>query len=115
MATDQQDEFRVSEIIREKLYLYLQRELPYSSAVSVTNMESDPERKVRVIAAKIHVEKESQKGIVIGEQGRMIKAIGRAARMDLEGWFGVRVFLELTVGVEKDWTRDSRALRRLGY
>jgi GTP-binding protein Era len=115
MATDQQDEFRVSEIIREKLYLYLQRELPYSSAVTVTSMESDPERKVRVIAAKIRVEKASQKGIVIGEQGRMIKAIGRAARMDLEGWFGGRVFLELSVGVEKDWTRDSRALRRLGY
>ena len=115
METDQTETFLVSEIIREKIYLHLQREIPYSSAVTVRSMESDPHKNLLTIVARIHVEKPSQKGIVIGEQGRMIKAIGRAARIELEKVFGVQVFLELTVGVEKQWTKDARGLRRLGY
>lgn len=115
METDQTETFLVSEIIREKIYLHLQRELPYSSAVTVRSMESDPHKNLLTIVARIHVEKPSQKGIVIGEQGRMIKAIGRAARIELEKVFDVQVFLELTVGVEKHWTKDARGLQRLGY
>jgi GTP-binding protein Era len=115
METDQTEPFLISEIIREKIYLYLQRELPYSSAVTVESMKPEPNKNLLTIRARVHVEKPSQKGIIIGEQGRMIKAIGTAARMELEKRFGVKVFLDLTVGVEKRWTRDSRSLRRLGY
>lgn len=115
METDQTEEFLVSEIIREKIYFHLQRELPYSSAVTVESMKSDRKKKLLIIAAKIYVEKSSQKGMVIGERGRMIKSIGKAARIELERIFGVRVFLDLRVGVEKHWTRDARGLQRLGY
>lgn len=115
MKTDQQESFLTSEIIREKIFLHTKRELPYSSAVSVLKMEDRPGRNMLSISARIHVEKPSQKGIVIGEGGRMIKAIGRDARIELENIFGTPVFLDLVVRVEKNWSRDPRALRRLGY
>ena len=67
------------------------------------------------ISARIHVETDSQKRIFIGRGGRMIKAIGRSARLELEQIFGVRVYIDLMVRVEKNWSKDGRALRRLGY
>jgi len=115
MNTDQSEYFLVSEIIREKIYLHLSQELPYSSAVTVEYMEEVANKNLLSIAARIHVEANSQKGILIGKGGRMIKAIGRSARMDLEKRFGVRVYLDLTVRVEKDWSKNTQALRRLGY
>lgn len=115
MSTDQTEYFLVSEIIREKIYLHLSQELPYSSAVTVEDMVEDTRKNLLSIAALVHVETKSQKGILIGKGGRMIKAIGRSARMELEQRFGVHVFLELTVRVEKDWSKNTRALRRLGY
>jgi len=115
MKTDQSEVALVSEIIREKIYDHTSKELPYSSAVSVDKMEEIPAKNLLAIAARIHVERESQKAVLIGKRGRMIKTIGRSARLELEKMFGVRTYLDLRVRVEKNWTRDTRALRRLGY
>jgi len=115
VQTDQSEIFLVSERIREKIFLHTRQELPYSSAVTVERLEEVPEKDLLSISAKIHVETESQKGILIGKGGKMIKQIGQAAREDLESFFGSRVFLELLVRVDKNWSKDPRALRRLGY
>jgi GTP-binding protein Era len=115
MKTDQSEVALVSEIIREKIYYHTKKELPYSSAVTVDKMEEIPKKDLLFIAARIHVEKDSQKAVLIGRGGRMIKAIGRSARLDIQKIFGVRTYLDLFVRVEKGWTRDTRALRRLGY
>jgi GTP-binding protein Era len=113
--TDQSESFLISEVIREKIYLHMRGELPYACAVTVDTVEEDSAKNLLSIAAKIHVETESQKGMVIGGGGKMIKAIGRSARLDIEGVFGARVFLDLTVRVEKKWSKNPRAMRRLGY
>jgi GTP-binding protein Era len=115
MKTDQSEVALVSEIIREKIYYHTKKELPYSSAVTVDKMEEIPKKDLLFISARIHVEKDSQKAVLIGRGGRMIKAIGRSARLDIQKIFGVRTYLDLFVRVEKGWTRDTRALRRLGY
>ncbi|MEE9610267.1 MAG: GTPase Era [Desulfatiglandales bacterium] len=113
--TDQSESFLVSEIIREKIYLHTRQELPYSSAVTVEKMEDIPERRLISISAWIHVESESQKAIFIGKKGSMIKRIGQSSRLELEKIFGTHIFLDLKVRVEKNWSKDTRALRRLGY
>ncbi len=115
MTTDQPDEFLAAEIIREKIYLNTKREIPYSSAVSVTSMKENPKKKILSIYAKIHVETDSQKGIIIGKRGAMIKKIGEAARIELEKLYGIHVFLELQAKVDKNWSRDTKALKKLGY
>lgn len=115
MKTDQSDSFLVSEMIREKIFLHTRQELPYSSAVTVDRMEDKPDKNLVTVTARIHVESDSQKGILIGQKGRMIKAIGQSARRELERIFETRIFLDLTVRVEENWSRDTRALRRLGY
>ncbi len=115
VQTDQSESFLVSEMIREKIFLHTRQELPYSSAVTVERLEELPERDLVSISARIRVESESQKGILIGQGGKMIKKIGQAAREDLESFFGSRVFLELLVKVDKNWSKDPRSLRRLGY
>jgi GTP-binding protein Era len=113
--TDQSESFLVSEMIREKIFLYTRQELPYSSAVTVEHLEELSKKNLVSISARIHVESESQKGILIGQGGKMIKKIGQAAREDLENFFGNRVFVELLVKVDKNWSKDPRTLRRLGY
>jgi GTPase len=115
MDTDQTESFLAAEVIREKIYLHARQELPYVSAVTVDQIADMPKKDLMTVSARIHVETSSQKGILIGRGGRMIQAIGRAARLELERVFGVRIFLDLTVRVEKNWTRDTRALQRLGY
>jgi GTPase len=115
METDQTETFMVSEIIREKIYLHLKDELPYASAVTVEHFMEDTDKDLLRIEARIHVETDSQKGILIGKGGRMIKTIGQSARRELEKRFGMRIYLGLTVRVEKNWSKDARALRRLGY
>ncbi len=115
---DQMSELRerdiAAEIIREKIFLLTHREIPYSSAVVVEEFKEVPERELLHIQATIHVEKNSQKGIIIGKGGSMLKKIGQTAREELERLFGAKVFLELYVRVEKNWTRDPKALRKLG-
>jgi GTP-binding protein Era len=115
MHTDQSESFLISEIIREKIYFYTKSELPYSSAVSMDRIEEVPEKKLLSISARIHVESESQKAIIIGHKGKMIKTIGTAARKELEKMFKTRVYLELIARVEKNWSKDTKAMRRLGY
>lgn len=115
MMTDQSEALLISELIREKIYQLTRKELPYSSAVTLDKVEEIPGKNLISISARIHVETNSQKIILVGKQGRMIKSIGRSARLELEKMFGTRIYLDLRVRVEKNWSRDSRALRRLGY
>lgn len=107
--------FVARETIREKLFLALTEEVPYSVAVTIEDYREDPAADLVRIRAEIAVERESQKAIVIGRGGRMLKEIGTAARKDLEEQTGRRVYLELFVKVEKEWTRNETLMRRLGY
>lgn len=113
--TDLPMRFIAQEIIREKLFEALSEELPYSIAVSIEEYKEEPEKRLIRIRAEICVERDSQKGILIGKGGRMLKRIGTEARQDLEKETGERVYLELFVKVEKDWSRNETMLRRLGY
>jgi GTPase len=115
MITDQSEEFLVSEIIREKIFLYTRDELPYSAAVTIDRIEEVTDKDLLAISAVINVESDSQKAIILGRKGTKIKEIGTSARQELERIFGIKVFLELFARVEKNWSRDTRALRRLGY
>jgi GTP-binding protein Era len=115
MTTDQPETFLASEVIREKIYLHTGKDIPYSSAVTVESMEVNPENGILSISAIIHVESESQKSIMIGRSGEKVKDIGKASRLELEEIFGKHIFLELFVRVEKNWSRDPRALQKLGY
>jgi len=115
MQTDQSENFLISEVIREKIYLHLRQELPYACAVTVEQIADMPKKDLLTISARIHVESTSQKGILIGQGGKMIRTIGRSARLDLEKIFGVRIYIDLKVRVEENWSQDTRALRRLGY
>jgi GTP-binding protein Era len=115
MRTDKSEEFLIAEIIREKIYHETREELPYSSAVVVESLEEDTERNLLTIMAVIYVEKASQKGMIIGKNGSMIKRIGREARIEVERIFSLKVYLELFVKVQKKWSSDTRSLRRLGY
>ncbi len=114
-VTDVPERFLASELVREKVFDMCGEEIPYAVAVVVEEFnERTPPRPVH-IRATIYVEKESQKRIVIGAHGRMLKKIGQAAREDLQGVLGRPVYLELWVKVEKNWSRDERGLRKMGY
>jgi GTP-binding protein Era len=106
-------ESRVAEVIREKALELTREEVPHSIAVTVEEMERQGNL-IRV-ESRILVERESQKGIVIGKGGRMLRRIGTEARKEIEALLGARVFLELRVKVQKEWQRDPVALSRLGY
>jgi GTP-binding protein Era len=115
MFTDKTKSFLVGEVIREKIYYATHGELPYSSAVVVEEIEEDKKKNLLRVRAVIYVEKASQRGIILGKGGSLIKTIGRNARLDLERMFSSKVYLELLVKVEKNWTQDTRSLRKLGY
>jgi len=115
MNTDQTERFWVSEIVREKVIEQSYQEIPYSTAVAIEEFKEHPEKNLVVIKGTIHVERDSQKRIVIGKGGQKLKRVGEAARKEIEAFLGTRVFLELWVKVEKNWTQDPRALERLGY
>ncbi len=111
--TDKSERFFVSEMIREKILLNYQQEVPYAVEVEVESFkESD---KIINIGSIIYVERESQKGILIGHQGKALKKVGTMARIDMEKFFGKKVFLELFVKVKKDWRNDGRILKQFGY
>jgi GTP-binding protein Era len=128
MLTDQAERVLVAEWIREQIFHHCQQEVPYSTAVVVDGFDesereepplggkggSKPTGLVR-IDASIYVERESQKAIVIGKRGQMLKAIGTAARMGIERLLGARVYLALQVKVEPGWTQRSSSLKKLGY
>lgn len=111
--TDRNERFFVQEIIREKILLYYQKEVPYSVEIEVE--EFVEEEKLLNIRAIIHVNRETQKGIIIGHQGRAIKRVGTDARKDIEEFFDKKVFLELYVKVNKNWREEDQKLRGFGY
>jgi GTP-binding protein Era len=115
MVTDQPETFIIAEFIREKVMNLTHQEIPYSTAVVVDDMEWEEERNLLKVEAIVYVERESQKGIVIGKGGEMLKRIGRTAREDLETLFGAKLFLKIWVKVRKNWSKDLAALRHLGY
>ena len=111
--TSQTMRFFVSEIVREKILLYYQKEIPYSCEVAVGSYEERDG--IDNIACTIFVERESQKAILIGHQGKAIKKLGTEARRDIEEFTGKRCFLDLHVKVLKDWRNSDRALKQFGY
>ena len=113
--TDASERFIAAEIIREKIILLTRQEIPYATAVVVDAFKEDEQKRLIRIQATIHVEKDSQKGILIGKKGAMLKEIGTKARMDLEQFFNARIYLELFVRVQKDWTHDEKMLKQFGY
>ncbi|MFQ5881464.1 MAG: GTPase Era [Candidatus Methylomirabilales bacterium] len=113
--TDQPRYLLVAEIIREKVFQLVHQEIPYAVAVQVDEMEEGQERGMVDIQATIYVEKDSQKGIIIGAGGHMLKKIGQQARQEIEGLLGSRVYLGLWVRVRKGWRKDEDALRRFGF
>jgi GTP-binding protein Era len=111
--TDKPERFFVSEIIREKILLYYKKEIPYSVEIVVNTFKE--EEKIIRIQVDILVERDSQKGIIIGDKGKSLKKVGTEARKDLEAFFGKQIFIELFVKVDKDWRSDERRLRSFGY
>jgi GTPase len=112
--TDQSERVLSEELIREKLFIAMRQEIPFSTAVTIEQFNDHPERNLAHISALIIVERDAHKGMVIGAQGRMLKEIGTQARQELEQILGRRIFLELHVKVEKGWTSDPRKLKELG-
>lgn len=111
--TDKPSRFIVSEIIREKILLYYDKEIPYSVEVLVTEFKED--KKLIRIAATIFVERESQKGIIIGRGGVALKRVGEEARRDIQKFFDKKVFLQLYVKVNPNWRNSSKSLESFGY
>ena len=112
--TDQSERLIVAELIREKILSHTREELPYSTTVMVDSFKTDEEKKLIRISAIIYVDKKSQKGIIIGKDGSLLKRIGTQARQDIERILNSRVFLQLWVKVKKGWRQDERFLERLG-
>lgn len=113
--TDHPEHFIVSELIREKALHHLSQELPHAIGVEVLKMKGDDDGGKVKVEALIYVERESQKGMVIGKGGKMLKEIGRQARLDIENLLGSKVYLELWVKVQKDWRNKPTFIRSLGY
>jgi GTP-binding protein Era len=113
--TDRSTRFIVAEMIREKVIRQTMQELPYSTAVTIESFEENTPNGIIRISAIIFVERESQKGILIGKGGGMLKQIGQAARIDIEQYLDSKVFLKLWVKVNKDWPDKERSLDEFGY
>ena len=115
IPTDASERFIVGEIIREKIFLLTGQEIPYSTAVVIDSFKEDDNRSLVTIHATIVVEKSSQKAIIIGKKGSKLQQIGKNARLDIEKLLGQRVLLKLWVKVHKNWTKDMRFIRELGF
>ena len=113
--TDLPTRFIAAEMIREKAIRLTGQEIPYAVAVTIDSFKEEKKGALIRIHATIHVERDSQKGIVIGRQGAKLKQIGEAARQEIEKMLDTKVFLKLFVRVQKNWTRDTKALRKFGY
>jgi GTPase len=114
-VTDHPERFIITELIREKALHLTREEVPHSLAVVLEKMEKDPNKDMVHVMATIIVERDSQKGIVIGKQGKMMKEIGKRARVDIENLLGSKVFLEVWVKVQKDWRNKASQLRDYGF
>ncbi len=113
MVTDHPQRFIVAELLREKLLLYLQEEIPHGVAVVIESYEEIPT--ITKISAVIYCEKKSHKGIIIGKQGRKLKGVGKSAREEMEALLGCKVFLQLWVKVRENWRDNDMALNQFGY
>ena len=111
--TDKPEKFFVSEIIREKILINYKKEIPYSVEVVIESFKE--EEKIFKIRAEIYVIRESQKGIIIGHEGKALKKVGTEARKEIEAFLQKQVFLELFVKVNKDWRDNEGQLKRFGY
>ena len=111
--TDRSSRFFVTEIVREKILMTYDKEVPYATQVIVEKFD-ESDNAIHIMAV-IYVERDSQKGIIIGHQGKMLKRVGTEARKDIEKFFDKKVFLELYVKVEKDWRNQENKLRAFGY
>ncbi len=114
-TSDQPETFYVAEVVREKIFHLTHEEVPYAVAVRVESLTERTRPERLDIRATIFVERDSQKGILIGRGGAMLKRIGTDARRELEAFFGIQVFLGLTVQVRRAWRKDERALREFGF
>ena len=112
--TDQSERFLASEVVREKVFLLTREEIPYGVAVTIDEFTEKQEKDLIVIAATIHTERDSHKGILIGRRGAMLKEIGSQAREELEKLLGCRIFLELFVRVDPGWTQNPQSLTEMG-
>ena len=115
MITDLPEQFLVEELIREKVFRLLSKEVPYAAAVTVDSFRRREDKPIIHIQATIHVERDSQKGILIGKGGQLLKKIGQSARESMEPLLGSQVFLELWVRVEKNWRKNPKLIKRFGY
>jgi GTP-binding protein Era len=115
MITDLPERFIVAEMVREKIMRRTREEIPYGVAVQIETFTEKPEKNLVVIQAMIHVERESHKRILVGHRGQMIRDLGKDARLEIERFLGTRVFLELFVRVDENWSQSERMLRELGY
>ena len=113
--TDLPERFIVAEIIREKIFRNTGQEIPYASAVIIEQFLEGNRDEIVKIHATIYIERDSQKGILIGKGGKKLKQIGEEARKDIERLLGTKVYLDLFVKVQKNWSSDTRALLRFGY
>lgn len=113
--TDHPERFVIAEFVREQVLIHTEQEIPHSVAVDVDEIKEDERKNLVRIRATIYVERDSQKGIVIGKQGQMLKSIGSDARGQIESLLGSKVFLDLWVKVKKDWRSKPGALREFGY
>lgn len=114
-VTDMPERFIAAEMIREKVFRLTGQEIPYSAAVTIERFSEEKGGQLVRIDATIHLERDSQKGIVIGKNGVKLKQIGQAARQEIEKLLGTQVFLKLFVRIQKNWSKDTKALRRFGY
>ncbi len=115
IPTDSTERFIVAEIVREKIFLLTKEEIPYSTAVIVESFKEDPAKNLVTIHAIIYVEKSSQKGIIIGKNGVMLKKIGQTAREEIEKLLDQKVNLKLWIKIKKNWTKNPRFLKELGF
>lgn len=113
--TDLPERFIAAEMIRESIFRQTGQEIPYSVAVTIDSFKEKNSRGIVKIGATIHVERDSQKGIIIGKKGSKLKQIGEEARKEIEKLTGSKVFLELFVRVDKDWSRNDKNLKKFGY
>ncbi len=114
LITDQPERVLVAELIREKIFILTRQEIPYSVILKVEQFE-ERKKDLIYIRAIIYVEHNSQKGILIGKSGKMIKDIGKLARKDIEKHLGCQIYLDLWVGVKKNWRKDKKSLKEMGY
>ncbi len=115
MITDRAERWLAAELVREQVFLLTRQEVPYAVAVTIDAWEERPARKDVMVSATVHVEKEAQKKIVVGEKGHMVREIGSRARREIEKLLDRTVHLKLFVRVDEGWTENRATLRDLGY